>query len=140
MGNKQKIAGKTFVLIGLLILCSGLVWGYFTISFVNSSVKTEARVKQVIKKHRSITPVFEFTVKGKTYEFEGANTRPDAYELNDKETVYYNPSDPDDNRTGNFMSLWFLPVFLTGFGLILTVAGAATALFSGRKKEPFEIK
>ena len=133
------MAAKGFILIGLVILGGGLVWGYFTLDFVNNSVKTEARVKQVIKKHRSITPVFEFTVKGKTYEFEGTNTRPDAYELNDKETIYYNPADPDDNRTGNFMNLWFMPVFLTGFGIILGAAGLGTSLFSGKKNPSFTV-
>jgi uncharacterized membrane protein len=133
------MAAKVFIFIGLIILGGGLAWGYLTFDFINNSVKTEARVKQVIKKHRSITPVFEFTVKGKTYEFEGTNTRPDAYELNDKETIYYNPADPDDNRTGNFMNLWFVPVFLTGFGTIFAAAGLGTFLFKGKKKSPFTV-
>lgn len=131
------MTAKTFIFIGLMIFGGGLVWGYLTIDYINNSAKTEARVKKVLKKHRSITPVFEFTVKGKTYEFEGTNTSPDAYELNDKETVYYNPSDPDDNRTGNFMSLWFMPIFLTGFGIILAAAGLGTLLFWGKKNPPF---
>lgn len=133
------MTAKIFILIGIIILGGGLAWGYLTIDFINNSVKTEARVKQIIKKHRSITPVFEFTVKGKTYEFEGANTRADAYELNDKETVYYNPDDPNDNRTGNFMNLWFMPVFLTGFGFILATVGLITLLFSGKKNNRFTI-
>ena len=133
------MTAKTFIVIGLLILGGGLVSGYLTIDYINNSVKTEARVKQVLKRHRSITPVFEFSVKGKTYEFEGTNTRPDAYKLNDKETVYYNPADPDDNRTGNFMNLWFLPLFLTGFGIILTAAGLGTLLFKGRKNPSFTL-
>lgn len=134
------MSSKIFIFIGLLILGAGLVWGWFTFDFINNSVKTEARVKQVIKRHRSITPVFEFTVKGKTYEFEGANTRADAYELNDKETVYYDPEDPNVNRTGNFMSLWFVPVFLSGFGSILAIAGLFVLIFSGRKNPPFTVK
>lgn len=134
------MTAKTFIFIGLLILCGGLAWGYLTFDYINSAVKTEARVKQVLKRHRSITPVFEFKVNGKTYEFVGTNTRPDAYELNDKETVYYNPSDPEDNRTGNFMSLWFMPLFLTGFGLILTAAGTGNLLFSSRKNPLYTVK
>lgn len=134
------MAAKTFILIGIMILGGGLVWGWLTIDYINNSAKTEARVKKVLKRHRSITPVFEFTVKGKTYEFEGTNTRSGAYELNDKETVYYNPADPNDNRTGNFMNLWFMPVFLTGFGFILSVVGLGTLLFSGKKNPPFTVK
>jgi hypothetical protein len=133
------MAGKAFIFIGLLILAGGLVWGYLTIDFINNSIKTEARVKQVLKGHRRIKPVFEFTVKEKTYEFEGTSTRPDAYKLNDKETVYYNPADPDDNRTGNFMNLWFVPVFLTGFGTIFAAAGLGSLLFQGKKKSSFTV-
>lgn len=133
------MAAKTFIFIGLIILGGGLVWGYLTIDYINNSAKTEARVKMVLKRHRSITPVFEFTVKGKTYEFEGTNTSPDAYELNDKETVYYNPEDPNDNRTGAFMNLWFMPLFLTGFGTIFAAAGLGTLLFSGKKNPTFTI-
>ncbi len=133
------MAAKGFIFIGLILLGGGLTWGYLTLDFINNSVRTEARVKQIIKKQRSITSVFEFTVKGKTYEFEGTNTRSDAYELNDKETVYYNPADPDDNRTGNFMNLWFMPVFLTGFGIILSVAGFGTMLFREKKSKQFTV-
>ena len=131
---------KIFIFIGLLMLTAGLAWGYLTLDFINKSVKTEARVKQVLKRHRSITPVFEFTANGKTYEFEGTNTSPDAYELNDKEVIYYNPNDPDDNRTGNFMNLWFATVFLTGFGIILAVVGAGTLIFSGKKNSMYNIR
>ena len=131
---------KIFVLLGVLIMGAGIFWGYSTYNYINSSVKTEARVSRVIKKHRSITPVFEFTIKGKTYEFEGANTSSDEYKLNDKEIIYYNPSDPNDNRTGTFMGLWFMPVFLSGFGFVLFVAGLATMLFSNKKSPAFTIQ
>jgi hypothetical protein len=134
------MSAKLFIFLGSMILCGGLIWGYLTNNYINNSVKTKARVKQVLKRHRSITPVFEFTANGKTYEFEGTNTNPDAYELNDKEVIYYNPKDPDDNRTGNFMNLWFMPVFLTGFGTILAVAGAGTLIFSGRKNTLYSIR
>ena len=131
---------KIFALLGILIMGTGIFWGYLTYNEINSSVKTEARVSRIIKKHRSITPVFEFTVKGKTYEFEGTNTNSDAYVLNDKETVYYNPADPNDNRTGNFMNLWFVPVFLSGFGFVFFVVGLGTMLFSNKKSPAFTIQ
>jgi len=123
------MTGKMLILLSVILIGVGLFFGYSNYSFVSSAVKTEARVKNIIKGHRTITPVFEFSAKGKTYEYEGASTRPDAYSIGDKETVYYNPSDPEDHKTGTFMNLWFLPVFLTGFGIIVFPVGIGLAFF-----------
>lgn len=132
------MTGKMLILVGVILISAGVFFGYSNYSFVSSAVKTEARVKNIIKGHRSITPVFEFTVNGKTYQFEGASTKPDSYKIGDNETIYYNPADPEDHKTGTFMNLWFLPVFLTGFGLIVLPVGIGLAF--SKKNNPVNIK
>lgn len=117
---------------------AGIFWGYNNYSFISRAVKTEARVKEVIKGKRRITPVFEYTVQGKNYEYEGASTLPDEYKIGDKETVYYDPALPSSSKTGTFMSLWFVPVFLTGFGIVLFPVGIGLVFFSN-KRSPYSI-
>ncbi|MEO8513274.1 MAG: DUF3592 domain-containing protein [Ignavibacteria bacterium] len=134
------MTGKILIVVSLLMLAVGIFFGYSSYSFVSSSVKTEARVKNIIKGHRRITPVFEYIVNGKSYEYEGAATNYDAYVIGDKEVVYYKASDPNDSKTGTFMNLWFLPVFLGGFGLILLPVGIGTTFFNKRKSPAFTIK
>lgn len=134
------MTGKILILVSLLMLGIGAFLGYTSYSFMNSGVKTEARVKSIIKGHRRITPVFEYTVKGKTYEFEDGSTDYGSYEIGDKEVIYYSPSDPENHKPGTFMSLWFLPVFLCGFGIILLPVSAGLTFFSKKHNPAFTIK
>lgn len=135
------MAGKTIILVSLILLIVGGYFGYDKYSFFSSSKKVMARVSNIEKRHRSINPTFEYVVNGKTYTIEGANTRSDAYELNDQQLIFYNPDDPSDARVGTFMNMWFLPVLLMGLGIVFFIVGVVTWLATGKKKSPaFTIK
>lgn len=135
------MAGKSVVLISLLLILVGSYFAYDKYSFFSSSKKVMARVSHVEKRHRSINPTFEYVVNGKTYTIEGANTRSDEYELNDQQLIFYNPNDPSDARVGTFMNMWFVPVLLLGLGIIFFIVGIVTWLATGKKKSPaFSIK
>jgi hypothetical protein len=121
------MSGKILILLALLFLLVSVLFGVQSYMFVNRSVKAEARVKSIDKAKKWITPTFEYTVKGKTYEFEGSSTSPDAYKIGDTEVIYYNPLDPQDSKIGTFMNLWFIPVFCGGFFIILISVGSALA-------------
>lgn len=132
--------GKILAGIGIVLFIAGGVWGYSNYSFISGAGITEARVKSIIKGHRRITPVFEYSVNGKTYEFEDAATNPEAYEIGDKETIYYDPVLPGEHKKDTFMSLWFVPVFLGGFGFILIPVGIGISLFRKKGNPAFMIK
>lgn len=117
------------------MLFTGIYFGISSLNTVNTYVKTEARVKNIEKSKKSITPIFEYTVKDKQYTIQGASTRPDAYVIGDKEIIYYNPNDPEEAKIDTFMSLWFLPVFLSGFSIILITVMVLLILFSKKKPE-----
>lgn len=125
---------KITISLSLVFLAISLFWGIRNYQFTSRAVKTEARVKSIYKGHRSITPTFEYTVKGKDYEFEGSSTNYDAYQIGDKEIVYYDPSNPEDSKLGTFMNLWFMPVFCGGFFMILMMVGIIS--FIGKKTKP----
>ncbi len=134
------MTGKILILAGLIMMAIGIFFGYTHYNFIHSSVKTEARVKSIINQHQRVIPVWEYTVKGKHYEFEGAATNSDQYKIGDKEILYYDPSDPEDSKKGTFMDLWFLPVFLSGFGFILGLVGLVVMLSFKNKRPAFTIK
>jgi hypothetical protein len=128
------MTGKISILLAFLFLIIALVFGVRNYLYVEKSVKTEARVNKIEKRHRSINPTFEYTVNGKDYEIEGSNTNADAYKINDKEPVYYDPKKPEDARLGTFMNLWFMPVFCGGFFIILLVVGLGMVI--SKKSKP----
>ena len=132
------MTGKISILLAILFLLISLIFGVKNYLYVSKSVKTEARVSKVEKRHRSIIPTFEYRVSEKYYELEGPSTNPDAYILNDKETVYYDPENPGDAMLGTFMNLWFIPVFCAGFFIVLLLVGVGM-LFSGKSKPGFYV-
>lgn len=134
------MTGKILIFAGLVMMSIGIFFGYTNYTFIHSSVKTEARVKSIIDQHQRVVPVWEYTVKGKTYEFEGAATSSGKYEIGDKEILYYNPDDPNDSKSGTFINLWFLSVFLSGFGFILGLVGLVVTLSFKNKRPAFTIE
>jgi len=128
------MSAKILILLALLFLFVAVLFGLQNYLFISKAVKTEARVKSIDKAKKWITPTFEYTVKGKTYEFEGSSTSPEAYKIGDTEVIYYNPLDPQDSKVGTFMNLWFIPVFCGGFFIVLISVGSALAF--SKKAEP----
>ena len=126
--------GKFLFILGFVMFIIGGIWGSSNYSFISSAGITEARVKSIIKGHRRITPVFEYTVNGKTFEFEDSSTNADAYVIGDKVNLFYNPKLPGEHKKDTFMSLWFLPVFFSGFGFVLILTGVI--LISTKSKSP----
>jgi hypothetical protein len=121
------LSPKILILLALIFLGVAVIFGAQSYTFVNSSHKTEARVKKIKNGGKMVTPIFEYYVKGKYYEYEGASTSHGQYEINDKETIYYDPSEPENGTLGSFMNLWFVPVFCGGFFIILLFVGIASA-------------
>ncbi len=131
------MAAKTLILLALLFLLVSVFFGIQSYTFVNNSVKTEARVMRFDNgKGRMVTPVFEYSVKGKYYEYKGASTRAGNYKINDKEIIYYDPSNPEDGKLGTFMNLWFISVFCGGFFIVLFSVGLGM-FFSGKANPHF---
>lgn len=58
-------------------------------------------------------PVIEFEAGGKTYSFDGDTASdPPAYEVNEKVSVLYDPSDPNTAQINRFSERWLMPLIL----------------------------
>ena len=124
----KQISAKISILLALLFLLISVILGVTNYLFMTKAEKTEARVKSIDKGHRRITPVFEYKVNNKTYEFEGSSTSYGEYEIGDTEIIYYDPGNPENSKVGTFMNLWFVTVFCGGFFIVLSFAGILMAL------------
>lgn len=120
------MSGKIFILASFIFLIISLAAGVPNYLFVSKTIKTEARIKSIDKGHRWITPTYEYTVKNKNYEFEGSSSTYGTYSIGDKQMIYYDPENPENNKIDSFMNLWFVPVFCGGFFIVLFFVGILT--------------
>lgn len=104
-----------------------------TSDFIDRAEDAEGEVIEMIRSRSddsyTYKPVVEFTApNGERVEFASStSSNPPAYDVGEIVDVLYDPDDPHDARIDGAFSLWFLPIFLSIFGLIFT--GIATALF-----------
>ena len=58
-------------------------------------------------------PIVEFEAGGKTYSFKGGTASdPPEYEVNEKVSVLYDPSDPNTAQINKFTERWVMPIIL----------------------------
>jgi hypothetical protein len=58
-------------------------------------------------------PVVEFEAGGTTYSFDGDTASdPPEYEINEKVSVLYDPSDPNTAQINKFSERWIMPIIL----------------------------
>lgn len=58
-------------------------------------------------------PIVEFEAGGKTYSFRGDTASdPPEYEVNEKVTMLYDPSDPNTAQINKFSERWLMPICL----------------------------
>jgi uncharacterized protein DUF3592 len=69
------------------------------------------------------------TAKGESVEFTSSvGSNPAGFDIGEHVTVLYDPSDPQGARIDSFVQLWFVPLFLGGFGLVLATAGGGVSI------------
>jgi len=67
-------------------------------------------------------PVVEFQADGKTYSFYGDTASyPPAYDVNERVSVLYDPSDPNTAQIDKFSERWLMPIILIPSMIIASI-------------------
>jgi hypothetical protein len=125
---------RGFLVFGVLIAGSGLIWTAHTALFLSRSVKTQGVIVEVIAttstrspgerpgaiQSTNYYPVVEFwDTSGARHEVKSSRAaRSDHYRRGDEVTVHYDPQDPEQAFIRDTWILWFSPGVILGAGLI----------------------
>lgn len=131
-------ADKFFLILAIVLLCAGAVYGLKNLWFVkngNSAAGTVTRLERVVlqgsgHQGEAYAPVVEFTAAGGrnvtfTHRISGhINPGPTQdvippYQKGDNVTVLYDPQNPEDATLYDPLSLWLFPGALSGVGVLL---------------------
>jgi hypothetical protein len=121
-------------LIGLAFFIGAWFSYKSTTDFLDRAEDAEGEVIEMIRSRSddsyTYKPVVEFTTpSGVQIEFTSStSSNPPSYDVGEIVDVLYDPEDPNNARIDGAFSLWFLPVFLSIFGLIF--AGIGTGLLA----------
>ena len=116
----------------IILLIIGVWYGYTSWRFASQGQRVPARVIALEENYSSdsgttYSPVFEYSIGGKTYNYESVNTSdPPSHHVGQEAFLFVDPEDPDRAREDSFWELWLLPVIMCPIALM--VAGIATAL------------
>lgn len=147
-----KIVGGVFTPVGLALLGFGLWTGNRQVTIMKTWPTVDAEVtKSDVTRGRDregttmygVEIEFRYTVNGKDYatpssagyrssSYTEMKGKADAYAPGTRHPVRYNPSDPSDIRfdVGYNFGFFFLPVLLSGMGLIFGGVGSGLLLAS----------
>lgn len=124
------IAGNfiSLLLINLFVvaMAAGAGWfGWRGYTLSSNGETTTARVVSLTESSDGeggccvYSPVFEYSVNGRSYSFESMNASyPPAYRVGDETEIIYNVDNPSDAAVNSFGELW----------LVATILGAATVV------------
>ena len=131
---RESRTARFFIPAGILLTVFGVA--IFIINNQNKDyIKTEAIVSNVVLAEEAYTDVdgnrvdetynvqIKYTVDGKEYEsdFEGIS----KYNIGDKMTIYYNPTDPSQITQSKSM---IFPLVMVGLGIASLVYGIISAV------------
>jgi Protein of unknown function (DUF3592) len=93
-----------------------LLAAYFTFSTVQKLATWESAQGVINGYDDTNYPLINFDYQGKAYEFGSYYKGNDMHD-GDAVDVIFPPNQPDQAEVGSFFSMWFLPVFLSIFGV-----------------------
>jgi hypothetical protein len=124
--------GVIFGLVGGLLAAIGLFIFIHTRLFIGRAQEVKGTVVRMVYRHSSeggggYSPVYQFrTITGQTVEVQdGLSSNPPMFREGQIIDVLYDPANPQKARIKRWMSLYFLPVFLGGMGLLFGGIGVA---------------
>lgn len=134
---------KTLRIIGAVVLLSALVTlalsAFFyqrARNFVRDAIRADGKVVRVVERPSSDSatlfyPVYTFRdAEGQEREvYSSTGSFPPSHSVGDTVALLYQPEQPNDAKTDDFLSLWGLPAILGGAGVFDLLIGVA--LFFG---------
>ncbi|QHG14682.1 DUF3592 domain-containing protein [Nostoc sp. ATCC 53789] len=136
-----RIFGSIFGGVGSIIAVTGIMIALNTRSFVTSAIPAQGTIIDLVqrsstdKKGRSsyaYYPVIKFTARsGETTVFESnSGSNPPEFAKGQQVEILYSPEKPNSAMIKSWLSLWFLPVMLTGLGSIFALVGGVVLIKS----------
>ncbi len=120
-----------FAAIGIPCLMLSGYFAYTTSQKVNS---WETQDGVIAGFNQGNYPIITFDYGGKPYEFESSYTSSDM-ESEQPVTVFFPPNEPNKAEIKSFFSLWFLPLFLSIFGIIFGGIGVVGFMVQKNKAD-----
>jgi hypothetical protein len=119
-----KQLGAALIAVGAIVAGCSLFWLAKTALFVGHARSTAAEVVDLISSHKPSGmgefhySIFKFTDTAGVVRTHRSTTGSD-FNVGDKISILYNPTDPSDARLNTFRALWFMPLLFAGLGLVL---------------------
>lgn len=136
---RESNVARFFIPAGLILIIMGII--FFTVSIKNQNyIKVEAIVTNVDVRQEEVTDndgihmeytydvSFKYNVDGKEYnnKFDGIS----KYNVGDKMTIYYNPSNPEEiTQTKSLI----IPIVMIVAGIASTAGGTISAVNAVKK-------
>ncbi len=95
---------------------------YFSATNIQKSITWETAEGVINGYDETNYPLITFDYQGKAHEF-GSFYKNDDLHDGDTVTVYFPPNEPDKAEVGTFFAVWFLPMFLSIFGVVFGGVG-----------------
>jgi len=118
--SRGRLIGTAFIVIGSVVVISGLIWLIRTAAFVSRAAKAPGQV--IALEHRgggkngSVSySVFTFSDSSGIVHTQRSSG---GVSVGGRVTVLYDSAAPQHSEIESFQTLWFGPIFFTGFGLI----------------------
>lgn len=119
-----------FAVIGLPCLVLAVYFGFTTLSQSGSWDNAQGTITGF---DQSNYPYVSFEYKGEPHKIRSSYTSTDM-NMGDAVTVRFPPNEPNQAQIDSFFSNWFLPLFLSIFGLVFGGVGGVGIYFIKKKQ------
>ena len=118
--SRGRLIGTAFVVIGSVVAIAGLIWLVRTAAFVSRAAKAPGQVIAMEQRNGGENGSVSYSVFAFTDSVGIVHTQRSSGGLSvgGRVTVLYDLAAPKHSEIESFQTLWFGPVFFTGFGLI----------------------
>lgn len=126
------VAKSLFLLLGgIVMICVGVYYTISHIGFIRNAEQASGVVVEIISKHSAKgTNLYHPIVRFQPAEYDAPiqfTARPGLwswlYKIGEDVTVIYNSNNPYEAKIKSFWMLWFLPLIMSLFGIMCSIAG-----------------
>jgi hypothetical protein len=120
-----RVVGFLFMAAGGLMAVLGILWGAHTFWFISHAAKAPGVVIAMDESHDSdhgtmYRPRYTFSDASGIVHTQlcSLSSSDFSFEVGEKVTILYDATSPKHSNIDSFKTVWFGPVFLTGFGFL----------------------
>lgn len=139
IARQKRIMRRIFSIGGIVMVAIGIAMAAKTKWFIEHANRTEGTISELVatksKDNQDLfAPKFSFLdAEGVSHTVESRrSSRPALFHVGEKVGVLYDSADPQSAKINTFGELWFGPIFISIFGLVLPVMAWLTFWFEKR--------